>query len=131
MDGTKQYCYDNYRFRFHHPWERKAIYDDFDDIKRVDDEDCVTVRKKLASQTGFTGLSILHCLFHLYKFDILNDLVYDTMHTLILRIVYRHLHYYSDEGFFKSQDLDECLAAMPWTAGLHLCTTIIICKKYT
>ena len=53
------------------------------------------------------------------------------MHTLILRIVYRHLHYYSDEGFFKSQDLDERLAAMPWTAGLHLCTTIIICKKYT
>lgn len=122
MDTTNLQCcyYNNYRFHLRNPWDKQTIKDTLDDIKKVDDEDRVTVRRKLATQTGFTGLSILHRLFHLYQFDILNDLVFDTMHTLILRIVSRHLHYYSEEGFFKNSALDERLSAMPWTAGLHL-----------
>ena len=52
----------------------------------VDQKDRLSVRQKLASQTGFTGLSILHRLHTLYKFDILQDniMVFDTMHTLVL-----------------------------------------------
>lgn len=124
MDTATQCYYNNYRLHFRHPWAKQTINSSLNAIKKVDDEDRVTVRRKLASQTGFTGLSILHRLFYLYQFDILYDLVYDTMHTLILRVVYRHLHYYSEEGFFKNPVLDERLSTMPWTAGLHLCRYI-------
>jgi len=120
VDTSNQCYYNNYHFHFRHPWAKQTISDSIDNIEKVDHEDHVTIRRKLASQTGFTGLSILHRLFHLYQFDILNDLVFDTMHTLILRVIYRHLHYYSEEGFLKNPMLDEWLSAMPWTAGLIL-----------
>lgn len=94
-------------------------------MNKVDEEDRVTVRRKLASQVGFTGLSILHRLHRLYKFDIIKDMVFDTMHTLILRVVHRHLQFYLDRGFFKNSALDARLRAMPWTAG-EMC--ILICS---
>ena len=51
----------------------------------------------------------------LYQFDILNDIVFDAMHILLLRVVKRHLDY------FKKGDIDQTvedrLNAMPWTAG--------------
>ena len=88
-------------------------------MEEVDQEDRVSVRQRLASQTGFTGLSILHRLHKLYKFDVLKDLVFDTMHTLVLRVVHRHLHYYPEKGYFKASDVEERLNAMPWTAGME------------
>ena len=91
--------------------------DALSDIEKVDQEDRITVRRKLASQVGFTGLSILHRLHRLYKFDVIKDMVFDTMHTLILRVVQRHLQFYLDKGFFKNSVLDARLNAMPWTAG--------------
>jgi len=39
----------------------------------VDQADCLSICQKLASQTGFTGLSILHRLHRLYKFDVLKQ----------------------------------------------------------
>ena len=80
-------------------------------MKRVDDEDHVSVCQKLASQTGFTGLSILHCLHQLYKFDVIKDFVFDTMHTLTLRVLNYHLHYYAEKKYLRDP-------IMPWTAGL-------------
>lgn len=118
MDTATQCYYNNYRLHFVHPWAKQTINSSLNAIKKVDDEDRVTVCRKLASQTGFTGLSILHRLFYLYQFDILYDLVYDTMHTLILRVVYRHLHYYSEEGFFKNP---------VWRNACQLCHELQVC----
>ena len=99
--GTQCY-YDNYQFHFRHPWAERLLSEAVEDMKKVDNEERSTVRHRLASQTGFTGLSVLHHLYHLYKFDVLKDLVFDTMHTLVLRIINRHLQYYNDLGLLKN-----------------------------
>ena len=118
MDNCNQCYYNNYCFYYRHPWPQQTLTDSLDIINRVDQEDRVTIRRKLASQSGFTGLSILHRLYHLYQFDILRDLVFDSMHTLILRVVHRHLQHYMHERFLSDPVLDQRLSAMPWTAGL-------------
>ena len=87
------------------------------DMKQVDQEERSTVRQRLASQTGFTGLSVLHRLHDLYKFDVLKDFVFDTMHTLVLRIINRHLQHYNDLGLLKNPLIGRRLLAMPWTPG--------------
>ena len=89
-------------------------------MNQVDQEDRVSIRQRSASLTGFTGLSILHRLHRLYKFDVLQDLVFDTMHTLVLRVIHRHLQYYTEKGYFKSSSIEERLKMMPWTAGMIL-----------
>ena len=94
-------------------------------MKCVEQEDRVTLRYKLASETGFTGVSILHNLYYLYKFDVLNDCVFDVMHTLLLRVVKRHLEHYMNLGFID--DLVEArLEAMPWTKGEFVC---VLCTQ--
>jgi len=87
-------------------------------MKNIDNEDRPTRRQKLASENGFTALSLLHRLHSLYQFDVLRDAIFDTMHTLVLHIIYRHLQYYSDLGLLKDLTLLRRLQAMPWTPGI-------------
>ena len=117
VPGTQCY-YTKFRFHFCHPWSERLLSEAVEDMKRVDNEERITVRQRLASQTGFTGLSILHRLYHLYKFDVLKDLVFDTMHTLVLRIINRHLQHYNDLCLLKSPIVRKRLLAMPWTASI-------------
>jgi len=84
-------------------------------MKNVDDEDWPTRRQKLASESGFTGLSILHRLHRLYQVDVLRDTIFDTMHIIVLHIIYTHLQYYSNLGLLKDLTLLRRLQAMPWT----------------
>lgn len=107
-DHSNNQCYfGNYCFR----------YDFLSDINEVDEEDCGTVCEKLASEVGFTGLSILHRLHRLNKFDVIKDMVFDTMHTLILQVVQRHLQFYLDKGYFRNSVFDATLCELSWTAG--------------
>lgn len=123
VDDSHQYYYGDYRFHYRNLWPERTLDDPLSDMGKVDQEDRITVRRKLASQVGFTGLSILHRLYRLYKFDVIKDMVFDTMHTLILRVVQRHLQFYLDKAFFRNSVLDTRLRAMPWTAGskFNLC----------
>lgn len=84
-------------------------------MKGVED-DRITVRQKLASEVGFTGVSILHWLNRLYQFNVF---IFDTMHTLVLHIINRHLQYYSEVGFLKDAVLERRLQEVLWTAGMH------------
>jgi len=88
-----------------------------DDMNAVEEEDRITVRQKMASKCGFTGVSILNRLSQLYDFNILTDTVFDIMHTLILRIVLWHLQFYQDAGILKQLIIEKRLEKMPWTAG--------------
>ena len=47
----------------------------------------------------------------------MEDLVFDSMHTLLFRIVKHHLEYYIDNGYLSSPVVERRLQAMPWTAG--------------
>ena len=115
---SRIYYYGNYRFHFRSSWSERVLTDSLHDMNVVEDEDRITVRQKMASKCGFTGVSILNRLNHLpYKFNILTDMVFDTMHTLILRIVLRHLQFYQEQGILKNQLIEKRLRKMPWTAG--------------
>ena len=74
-----------------------------------------TVRGALARQSGYTGLSILHRLYKLYGFNVLTDMVFDTMHNIPLNVVSKHLNRYLREELVDKSILDERLQAVPWT----------------
>ena len=103
-------------------WPKRNLDNSVSIMNEIDQEDRISVRQKLASQKGFTGLSILHRLHRLYKFNVLQDLIFDTMHTLVLRVIHRHLQYYAEKGYFKSSSVEERLKKIPWTAGTILLT---------
>ena len=92
---STQYYYGNYRFHSRHPWSVRTLEVSLTEMHKVDEEERSSVRQRLASDYGFTGLSILNRFFNLYKFDILKDTVFDSMHTLLLCIVKRHLDHYA------------------------------------
>ena len=122
----RQYYYGSFRFHYRHRWEERLLNESIEKMKGVEDEDRITVRQKLASEVGFTGVSILHRLNRLYQFNVLKDLIFDTMHTLVLRIINRHLQYYSEIGFLKDPVLERRLQKMPWTAGMYACMDRVI-----
>ena len=113
-----QYYYANFRHHFRNRWPERLLNEAVQHMKQVDQEERITVRQRLASQSGFTGLSVLHRLNDLYKFDVLKDLIFDTMHTLVLRIINRHLQHYNDLGLLKNSLIERRLLAMPWTPGI-------------
>ena len=86
-------------------------------MSMVDQEDRVSVRRRIASESGFTGCCILQRLHALYKFDVLKDFVFDAMHTLLLGNVKRHLDHYKEKGYINNPEVEARLAKMPWTAG--------------
>ena len=94
--GTKQLYYGDYRYRYQFPWTKRSVTTSVKDMEKMEEEDRVSVRRKLSSETGFTGKSILHCLYSLYKFDVLQDCVFDVMHSLLLGVIKRHLVYYRE-----------------------------------
>ena len=71
-------------------------------ISRIDKEESRSVSQRLASENGSTGLFVLHRLHYLYKFDILEGFVFNTMYTLLLGNIKCHLDYYKENGFLVS-----------------------------
>ena len=68
------------------------------EMKRIEEEERLSVHSAIAEEKGFTGLSILHRLHALYGFDILRDCVYDEMHDIPQNVVKHHLQNYLDTG---------------------------------
>ena len=64
VPGTQCY-YTNYRMYYRYHWKYRALSESIKSMEDVDGKDCCTLRQRLASETGFTGLSILHRLHHL------------------------------------------------------------------
>ena len=117
MNSSNQCYYTNNRFHFNHRWPSRQLDQSVGEMTWVDEEDRISVRQRLASQTGFTGLSILH---RFYKFDVLQDLVFDTMHTLVLRVLHSHLNYYTEKEYLRDSEVERRLKMMPWTAGVFV-----------
>lgn len=115
-DST-QYYYGNYRIRYRYPWPERALSASVKKMTEVDQEDRITVRQKLASSSGFTGLSALYRLSYLYQFDVLRDLVVDAMHNIPLNVVRSHMRRYLQEGFLSNPLVERRLLAMPWSTG--------------
>ena len=76
-------------------------------------EDRASVQTRMAKETGYTGHSILHRLYHMYGFDVLHDTVYDAMHVIPLNVASHHLHYYLNEEILLPQEVERRLKLMP------------------
>ena len=133
--GGKQLYYGNYQYHYRHQWFKRSLQEAVVDMDRVDGEDRISIHRKIASETGFTGKSELHRLHVLYQFNTLNDLVFDIMHTLLLGVVKRHIDFYKNQGYLSNPVIEERLKKMPWTAGdagfytIHPFTIIAMTKS--
>ena len=87
-------------------------------MSEIENEDRTTVRAALARQSEYTGLSILHRLHKIYGFNVITDMVFDTMHNIPLNVVSKHLNHYVRDELVDKSVLDERLQAVPWTSEL-------------
>ncbi len=86
-------------------------------MTEIEQEERSSVRVRMARESGYTGLSILHRLHPLYGFDVCRDLVIDVMHNLPLNVVKHHLRRLLEEEVVQPKDLEQLLREMPWTTG--------------
>ena len=77
-----------------------------------------TLRCQKAIESGFKGLSILHRLHALYDFNVLEDFVFDAMHTILLGNIKKHLDFYKEKSYLND-NVESCLGKFPWTAGTY------------
>ena len=80
--------YGENHIHYRYPWEVREISASLRDLYDIENETRVSVWKRMSSEMGFTGISILHKYLHpLYGFDICKHLVYDVFHTVCLNVV--------------------------------------------
>jgi len=64
----------------HEPPPRRISDKLFESVREWKRADTTVAQEKISRETGISGESILWKLFHLYDFDLSNDLVFDLMH---------------------------------------------------
>ena len=118
-DNNQMY-YGQNRYHSRFPWAKRKLHEEIAIINSVESEHRITYRKKMASLSGFTGVSILHkYLFPLYGFDVLRDLVFDVFHTVPLNVVKNMLNFVLSKGICKTEDIDNLLKTFPRTSELR------------
>lgn len=114
--SNTHYYYGQNRFHYRHPWEKRTIESQLRNIFDIEHETRSSVRKKMSSENGFTGLSIFHkYLYPLYGFDILNHLVFDVYHTIPLNVVKNQIVRALDLEMLDKAGLDKQIENFPWT----------------
>ena len=77
------------------------------------------MRKTLSSEIGFTGTSVFHrYLYPLYGFDILQHIVIDVFHTVLLNLCKNQTQRMLELELIDITYLDEKLKSFPWTNEL-------------
>lgn len=76
----RHYYYGHFGVRYRSPSAPKTVHYLLQHGKKVDNAMTVSERKRLQTETGVSGLSILCCLYDLYRFDPVQDMVIDRMH---------------------------------------------------
>ena len=88
-------------------------------MMKIEQEERITVAADMSKESGFMGVSQLHRLHSLYKFDVLKDTVFDVMHLVPLNLVKRRLEYFLLRQEIDIKELDKALKDIPWTRGTH------------
>ena len=116
---NNHFYYGENRFHARFPWDVRKIEKECDRMYQVSLETRTSMRKKMASDFGFTGYSILHeYLYPLYGFNVLSSLVIDIYHTLPLNIVKNQLVRIMDLEIIDLKEVDSILKEFPWTREL-------------
>ena len=97
----------------------RILCEEVDNMFNVENEKRSSIPKKLASSSGFTGISVLHIyLYPMYEFNVIRDTVIDVYHTVPLNVVKNYLTTLLDKELLTTEDLDERLLEFPWTKKL-------------
>ena len=115
---TNHYYYPGFRRLTRYPPEAKSYLKDLDTLQEIEEER-ITVKKKKAKESGYTGLSILHRLNKLYGFEYDKDLVYDELHAFPLNVVKNQLLMFKEDenDAINWKEVDKRLKNFPWTNG--------------
>ena len=117
--NNNHFYYGNTRKQTRYPWQPRTLSEEIQNMLEVEAEKRPSIKKKLASEKGVTGLSLLHkYLYPLYGFNIFRDLVFDIFHLLPLNIVKNGLQYLLSNDVIDSVSLDSALMTFPWTREL-------------
>ena len=114
--ANTHYYYGQNRHHYRYPWEKRDIESELQNLFDIENESRSTVRKRISSEKGFTGISIFHkYLYPLYGFNILYHLVYDVYHTVPLNVVKNQFSRALDLQMIDKVKLDEEIQNFPWT----------------
>lgn len=117
LEAQRHYYYPGFREAFRFPHPKRDICQELAEMEKIEQEERITVAANLSRESGFMGVSQLHRLYKLYKFDILQDLVFDVMHLVPLNLVKRRVDYLISHELIAVEELDEALKTIPWTRG--------------
>lgn len=118
-EHSYHYYYGENRFHCRYPWDIRDIELEKENLYNAENETRKTVRKKLSSETGFTGTSLLHkYLYPLYGFDILHHMVFDIFHTIPLNLCKNQVQRLLELEHLDKTYLDEQINIFPWTSEL-------------
>jgi hypothetical protein len=116
-EAQRHYYYPGYREAFRFPHDKREISQELPAMNEIEQEERSTVALQKSKESGFLGLSQLHRLHKLYKFDILKDIVFDVMHLVPLNLVKRRLEHLISNELVVVDALETALKNIPWTKG--------------
>ena len=117
--SNRHMYYGENRFHYRHPWEPREISTSLTELYDIENETRISVRKRMSSDIGFTGISILHKYLNpLYGFDVCKHLVYDVFHTICLNVVKNQAERLIDLEMIDKGYLDKEIKKFPWPKEL-------------
>lgn len=117
MSEHVHYYYPNFRKQYRHPYQERLLKEELPVMKSLEQEERPTYFERMSKDSGLLGLSALHRLYPLYRFDVLRDSVFDAMHLLPLKVVKNNIDRWISQGHLNKKDLNANLSKMPWTTG--------------
>lgn len=115
LEAQKHYYYPGVREQFRFPPAKRDITEELPLMIEIEQEERVTVRERRSKETGFLGVSLLHRLHKLYKFNV--------MHLVPLNLVKRRFEHLLSNSLLNTKQLQRALEKVPWPQGTtHSCS---------
>lgn len=118
QSNHNQKYYGKNRYHSRYFWEKRNLDTELPFMMEVQEEERKSNRKKLSSEYGYTGVSLLHQLHGLYGFDVLQDCVYDIHHNFPLNVIKNQIDRMVEERIIDSQEVERNISKIPWTTAL-------------
>ena len=119
MEAQKHYYYPGFREQLRFPPEKRDVAEELPLMFEIEQEERVTVRERRSRESGFLGVSLLHHLDRLYKFDV--------MHLVPLNLVKRRFEYFLSNSLLDTKRLQPVLEKIPWTQGTMYIQILVLC----
>ena len=106
----RHYYFGDFNERYFSPAEKRDAVENCQFGKHVDNAGSTAERTQRSKETGVTGETIFFCLYDMYGFDPVKDLVIDAMHAVVLNLLHRELedHIFGDMGLDASLEVEDC-----------------------